>query len=53
MAAANNAEWCDLVCGTHAAQTRFDKDAWTSRTRLRPGTPTPSRWSLILRLPIC
>jgi hypothetical protein len=33
MAAANNAEWCDLVCGTHGAQTRFDEDAWTSRTR--------------------
>jgi hypothetical protein len=39
MAAANNAEWCDLVCGTHAAQTRFDKDAWTSRTRTPPGYP--------------
>jgi hypothetical protein len=33
MAAANNAEWCDLVCRTHAAQTRLDEDAWTSCTR--------------------
>jgi hypothetical protein len=39
MAAANNAEWCDLVCGTHGAQTRFDEDAWTSRTRTPPGYP--------------
>jgi hypothetical protein len=39
MAAANNAEWCDLICGTHGAQTRFDEDAWTSRTRTPPGYP--------------
>jgi hypothetical protein len=39
MAAANNAEWCDLVCRTHGAQTRFDQDAWTSRTRTPPGYP--------------
>jgi hypothetical protein len=39
MAAANNAEWCDLVCGTHGAQTRFEVDAWTSRTRTPPGYP--------------
>jgi hypothetical protein len=39
MAAANNAEWCDLVCGTHGAQTRFDEGAWTSRTRTPPGYP--------------
>lgn len=39
MAAANNAEWCDLVCGTHGVQTRFDEDAWTSRTRTPPGYP--------------
>jgi hypothetical protein len=39
MAAANNAEWCDLVCGTHGAQTRFEEDAWTSRTRTPPGYP--------------
>jgi hypothetical protein len=39
VAAANNAEWCDLVCGTHGAQTRFDEDAWTSRTRTPPRFP--------------
>ena len=39
MAAVNNAEWCDLVCGTHGAQGRFDPDAWTSRTRTPPGYP--------------
>jgi hypothetical protein len=39
LAAANNAEWCDLVCETHGAQTRFDADAWTSRTRTPPGYP--------------
>ena len=39
MAAVNNAEWCDLVCETHGAQTRFDADAWTSRTRTPPGYP--------------
>jgi hypothetical protein len=38
-AAANNAQWCDLVCGTHGAQTRFDDDAWTSRTPTPPGYP--------------
>jgi hypothetical protein len=39
MAAVNNAEWCDLVCETHGAQTRFDADAWTSRTRTPSGYP--------------
>jgi hypothetical protein len=39
IAAANNAEWCDLVCGTHGAKTRFDEDAWTSRTRTPPRFP--------------
>jgi hypothetical protein len=39
MAAANNAEWCDLVCGTHGVHTRFDEVAWTSRTRTPPGYP--------------
>lgn len=39
MAAANNAEWCDVVCRTHGAQTRFDDDAWTSRTRTPPYYP--------------
>ena len=32
-AAANNAEWCDLVCRSHGARTRFDADAWTSEAR--------------------
>ena len=32
-AAANNAEWCDLVCRSHGANTRLDGDAWTSETR--------------------
>src|SRR4051812_21552215 len=32
-AATNNAEWCDLVCRSHGAQTLFDDDAWTSETR--------------------
>jgi hypothetical protein len=39
MAAANNAAWCDLVCGTHGAERRFDEDAWTSRRRTPPGYP--------------
>jgi hypothetical protein len=53
MAAANNAEWCDLVCGTHGAQTRFDEGAWTSRTRTPARGPGAVTWSLIHRLPIC
>lgn len=32
-AVVNNAEWCDLVCRSHGARTRFDDDAWTSETR--------------------
>lgn len=32
-AATNNAEWCDLVCRSHGARTRFEDDAWTSETR--------------------
>ena len=32
-AAANNADWCDLVCRSHGARTRFDDNAWTSETR--------------------
>jgi hypothetical protein len=32
-AATNNAEWCDLVCRSHGAQTLFDDDTWTSETR--------------------
>jgi hypothetical protein len=39
MAAANNADWCDLVCRAHGVETRFDEDAWTSRTRTPPGYP--------------
>jgi len=39
VAATNNAEWCDLICGTHGAPTRFDEDAWTSRRRTPPGYP--------------
>lgn len=33
MAVANDAEWCNLVWRTHGLETRFDEDAWTSRTR--------------------
>jgi len=36
MAAANNAEWCDVVCRTHGVDATFNDDAWTSRSR----TPT-------------
>jgi hypothetical protein len=36
MAALNNAEWCDVVCRSHGAQTWFDDDAWTSPTRTPP-----------------
>lgn len=39
LAAANNAEWCDLVSRSHGALTRFDDDAWTSRTRTPPYFP--------------
>jgi hypothetical protein len=38
-AARNNAEWCDVVVRSHAASTRFDDDAWTSRTRTPPYYP--------------
>src|SRR5688572_20466506 len=33
LAAANNAEWCDVVCRTHGLDPVFDWDAWTSRAR--------------------
>lgn len=33
IAALNNAEWCDLVCRSHGAETQFGDDAWTSPTR--------------------
>jgi hypothetical protein len=39
MAAANNAEWCEVVCRSHRGETRFDDDAWTSRTRTPPYFP--------------
>ena len=32
-AAANNAEWCDIVCRTHGLDPILDSVAWTSRTR--------------------
>ena len=39
LAAANNAEWCDVVCRTHGIDTTFERDAWTSRTRTPPYYP--------------
>lgn len=39
MAAANNAEWCDVVCRTHGVDATFNDDAWTSRTRTPPYYP--------------
>ena len=39
LAAANNAEWCDVVCRTHGLGTTFEHDAWTSRTRTPPYYP--------------
>jgi hypothetical protein len=39
IAARNNAEWCDVVCRSHGARTRFDDDAWTSPTRTPPYYP--------------
>ena len=39
IAARNNAEWCDVVCRSHGAPTRFDKDAWTSPARTPPYYP--------------
>jgi hypothetical protein len=38
-AAANNAEWCDLVCRTHAIHGTFDGEAWSSPTRTPPFYP--------------
>lgn len=32
-AAQNNAEWCDIVCGTHGIPGRFDADAWVNPHR--------------------
>jgi hypothetical protein len=39
VAALNIAEWCDVVCRTHGARTRFDGDAWTCPTRTPPYYP--------------
>lgn len=39
IAALNNAEWCDLICRSHGARTRFDDVAWTSPTRTPPYYP--------------
>lgn len=33
IAAANNAEWCDVFCHSHGIQTTLDVHAWTARTR--------------------
>jgi hypothetical protein len=38
-AARNNGEWCDVIVRSHHALTRFDDDAWTSRTRTPPYYP--------------
>lgn len=32
-AAANNADWCDVVCRSLGIATRRDRDAWTTETR--------------------
>jgi hypothetical protein len=39
LAARNNADWCDVVCRTHAIPTRFDGDAWSSDRRSPPMYP--------------
>jgi hypothetical protein len=39
LAAANNAEWCDLVCRSHTIDGTFGEDAWTSPTRTPPFYP--------------
>jgi len=56
-AAHNNAEWCDVVVRSHASPTRFDDDAWTSRTRTPPYypdavtlVPTPDVSDLLSRI---
>ena len=57
LAAVNNAHWCDAVCRTHAIDSKFDDDAWTSRTRTPPYypdavtlTPSPSIPELLARI---
>jgi hypothetical protein len=39
LAALDNAQWCDAVCRSHGAPTRFDDDAWTSQIRTPPSYP--------------
>jgi hypothetical protein len=41
LAAANNAEWCDLVCRSRAIRGTFDEQAWTSPTPRRTETSGP------------
>jgi hypothetical protein len=38
-AAANNADWCALVCRTHGLETTLAADAWTSSSRTPPYYP--------------
>jgi hypothetical protein len=40
-AARNNAEWCDLVCRTHAAVGTFGLHTWSTSVR----SPHPARAS--------
>lgn len=37
--AANNADWCGLVCRTHGIASEFNEEAWTAPTRLPPLYP--------------
>jgi hypothetical protein len=39
IAAANNAEWCDMVCRTHGIGGELDGAAWTSPSRTPPLYP--------------
>ncbi|MGQ5261562.1 hypothetical protein ACTWLT_12455 [Micromonospora sp. ZYX-F-536] len=38
-AARNNADWCDVVCGTHGVTGRTDADAWSVPRRSPPWYP--------------
>ncbi|MEU8082010.1 hypothetical protein AB0B57_00020 [Micromonospora sp. NPDC049101] len=38
-AARNNAEWCDIVCGSHGLAGRTDADAWSVPHRSPPWYP--------------
>lgn len=56
-AARNNAEWCDLMCGTHGSAGVFDRMAWTSPRRtpvLNPDAvtllPEPARAAVLDRV---